>query len=252
MRNHGTRSCYVMGCRCDDCRKAQRDYSRTYYREYLRHVDGVPHVDKAAASEHVAKLRAQGMGVREIAAAAGVTRQTVAHIDDRARGIRPDTARRILAVRFDPFRVPATGATRRVQALAALGWTRAQIADAAGLHEHGIGDVMAGSVTYVYRTTDQGIRRAYDALSMRHGRSVHARRRAAAAGWPPPLAWDDFTIDDPATQPEGAGYRPAPVIESIRELEQDGLGRDAIARRLGVSRDAIDQAVLRAARKDAA
>jgi DNA-binding CsgD family transcriptional regulator len=232
--------------------EAQRMYSRNYYREYRARVEHVPHVDKARAARHVAQLRAAGMGTREIAAAAGTTRQTITTINDRSRGIRPDTARRILAVRYDPFRLDATGAQRRVRALACLGWTRAQIAEAAGLHEDGIGDVMAGQVTVVYRATDQGIRRAYDALSMKHGPSVHARRRAAAAGWAPPLAWDDNAIDDPTAQPQGAGYRPAPVIDSIRELEQDGLTREAIAARLGVTRDAIDQAISRAARKAAA
>lgn len=251
MRTHGTRSCYVMGCRCGACMEAQRDYSRTYYRAYRAPIEHVPHIDKTRAARHVARLREAGMGVREIATAAGVTRQTIARIHDRTRGIRPETAQRILAVQYDPFRVDATGSRRRVQALAALGWTRDHIATAGGLNEHGIGDVMSGKVTVVYRTTARGIRQAYDALSMRRGPSVRARNRAAAAGWPPPLAWDDESIDDPTARPDGAGYQPAPLIESIRELIAHGLDREAIARRLGVTRDTVDQAITRA-RKAAA
>ena len=41
---------------------------------------------------------------------------------------------------------------------------------------------------------------AYDELSMRQGPSVRNRR----LGYPPPLAWDDETIDDPRARPKGA------------------------------------------------
>ena len=33
--------------------------------------------------------------------------------------------------------------------------------------------------------------------------STASRRRAVTAGWAPPLAWDDDTIDDPAASPAG-------------------------------------------------
>ncbi len=33
---HGTRSCFVTGCRCEPCREANNDYAREYQRTYYR------------------------------------------------------------------------------------------------------------------------------------------------------------------------------------------------------------------------
>ncbi|WP_329123945.1 hypothetical protein [Streptomyces sp. NBC_01353] len=66
---------------------------------------------------------------------------------------------------------------------------------------------------------DDGIRAAYEALSMRTGTSAKTRLRAQRSGWAPPLAWDDDTIDDPHGVPQTDAPAPAPVE-----------GRDAVAR----------------------
>lgn len=98
--------------------------------------------------------------------------------------------------------VPALGSVRRVQALMRLGWTMHSIADQAGVGIGTIHRVSRGERPMVYRDVAAGIRHAYDRLSGRAGGSLATARRAAAAGWPAPLAWDD--IDDPADRAKGA------------------------------------------------
>lgn len=217
---------------------------------HLRYVDPEP------VTRHVNRLLAAGMSGRGIALAAGVSPQTIGRFRDRGyERTQRATARRILAVRADAIYrrqddagfVPRVGSTRRIQALMALGWrhqditaamriaTRSQLV----LHQPG---------QYITRATRDAILRAYDELSMRRGPSEKTRQRAIASGYAPPLAWDDDTIDDPYAVPEGAGYTTGPVIEKILELEQMGLRRDHIADRLGVTRDAVDMAISRAAK----
>lgn len=200
---HGRRSTYTRGCHCAECAAAQRAYSRNYYRLYRSKVEGVPHIDPQRARQHVAELQATGMGVRAIAHAAGVTRSTVTELaaGRRVRGIRPATATAILAVNPAPRYVDATGATRRARALAALGWTARDVATAADLNPRVVGELLAAARPSVTRATSAAICLTYDRLSMRCGPSQVARRRAIAKGWPPPLAWDDDAIDDPATTP---------------------------------------------------
>jgi hypothetical protein len=98
----------------------------------------------------------------------------------------------------------AVGLRRRVQALMRLGWTQRHIADVSGVHTRVLSHLSYGDPDRnVFRPTAVGVVRAYDTLSMQLGPSRHTRGRAERAGWPPPLAWDDDTIDDPATKPHG-------------------------------------------------
>lgn len=114
-------------------------------------------------------------------------------------------------------RVDPTGTRRRIQALQALGWTTAHIAEAGGfVSEAAVQKVVTDSTSWVFRTTVNRAARAYASLSMRPGPSRIGAARAARAGWPPPLAWDDDTIDDPTAEP----YRPRPRRERNPELRQ--------------------------------
>lgn len=98
--------------------------------------------------------------------------------------------------------VDATGTRRRVQALSALGWSQSYLGERFGV---GVSAVQQWTVSsLVQAKTATSVRRLYDELSMTPGPSARARGWAAKRGWPPPLAWDDDTIDDPAARP----YRP--------------------------------------------
>lgn len=159
--------------------------------------------------EHIAKLAAAGMKGREIYTAAGLSRGTyeaVAYKTGRKFALA-DIADKILSVPVPEQPITdapcshltdPTGAIRRVRALQRIGWTFHHIGEAGGLSTRVEG---IASQKWITHETAAGVRRAYDALSMTPGPSTVTMARAKAAGWAPPLAWDDDAIDDPTAQP---------------------------------------------------
>ena len=136
-------------------------------------------------------------------------------------GCRLDCCRRAHTLYMNLYRsgrvgqaVDSTGTRRRIRALQAIGWTRQSIADAAGIDIEVIMNATRKKVR-VYGRTAERIRRAYNRLSMRPGPSVLGRRRAVAKGWPPPLAWDDEAIDDPAAGPADVESADEPIIDEV-------------------------------------
>ena len=105
-----------------------------------------------------------------------------------------------------PRHVDKTGTVRRVQALQRLGWS-------AEVMSHMLGHSGAYlNVTInrdgrlgVHQRTAEKVRDLYERLSMTIGPSDITRRRALRAGWAPPMAWDDDTIDDPNAAPDYGG-----------------------------------------------
>jgi len=109
--------------------------------------------------------------------------------------------------------VPAIGAQRRIEALMALGWSSAPIAEAAGFaHRNSVLRILRGQkgkpCTWLERKTHDAISRAYDELSMKLPPSTAAVNRsrawAARLGYLPPLAWDEGALDDPNATPAGS------------------------------------------------
>lgn len=199
-RSHGTPSGYRSHRNrgetpCEPCREA----NRAYYREYRALTKRSVPAERVA--RHIRRLRKAGVGMTTLAAVAGTTQQTVYEIvNGRRKWVTLRVARAILAVTADAaFSVPALGTTRRIHALAALGWTYKRIGATAGLSPQRVGQIVAQD--RVVPATAAAIAAAYDELSMRLGPSDHARRRARGAGHLPPLAWDDERIDDPTYQP---------------------------------------------------
>jgi hypothetical protein len=145
--------------------------------------------------------------LRTIARAAGLSDTAVNHIvSGQHKRVRRNTAERVAALNladvYDQASglVPSVGAVRRVQALMALGWRKADLAD------QGVpaGQLVARSRDLIGVTRWRQVREVYDRLSMTPGPSQAARDRAAARGYLPPLAWDEETIDDPrATTQDG-------------------------------------------------
>lgn len=102
-----------------------------------------------------------------------------------------------------PQSVDATGTVRRIHALMALGWRGDDIDEAIGRGGRYTVNLLTRAHTTVHRATAQLYADAYDRLSMKLGPSVKTRQRAQAAGWAPPLAWDEDEIDDPDARPRG-------------------------------------------------
>lgn len=99
--------------------------------------------------------------------------------------------------------IDVTGTRRRIQALAAIGYPTREIARRIGRASN-FGTMLWGDGR-VHRNVAGQVLAAYEQLSGTPGPSQRARRAAAAAGWVPPLAWDDETIDDPHAQPDLGG-----------------------------------------------
>lgn len=107
--------------------------------------------------------------------------------------------------------VDATGTRRRLQALAALGWSWNVIGSKLGQKGTNIG-FTALKRTWVYPETAQKIKALFNELEMipppsdntPAGNPVKVvKTRAARKGWLPPFAWEEDLIDDPYALPTG-------------------------------------------------
>jgi hypothetical protein len=88
--------------------------------------------------------------------------------------------------------------------------------------------------------------------------AVAAAAEAARLNWAPPMAWDDDLIDQPdgrpaeAWQRRGRGYPAVDLVEDAEFVREHGGYRRAdaaeVAMRLGVSRDQLQHAYVRARR----
>jgi transcriptional regulator with XRE-family HTH domain len=226
---HGTRAAYVLDrCRCLPCSKAnataetQRERQKAYGR-YDKYVDAAP------VRAHVLALGEQGMGLKRVAKTAGVSTGTLSKLvfgvyadtgtgggrnGEGTRVRQPSkrmlrtTAEKVLAVELalaDGAQVDATGTTRRVRALVALGWSQSKIAERLGIARSNF-HLAKGTRPRVLAATAKAVAELYDELSMtippaethRDKISVsRARRYAKQRHWLPPLALDDELLDDP-------------------------------------------------------
>lgn len=217
---HGTLQRYrYNGCRCGDCRTANalaaRDYRRRLaYNRTRRYVPAGP------VREHVAMLRAAGIGKDQLAETTGIAESTIfALLSGRrnAAGERipvqrllASTAERLLAVRPDRLEhrapratVSGHGSALRLRALYTLGWTVVDIAPVAGVSACELRRILGGSFD-VQRRTAERIRAAYDQLwdqrppeetMGQRTKAGRARQRARRGGWAPPMALDDDVLD---------------------------------------------------------
>lgn len=176
-----------------------------------------PYVDDAPTVNHLRMLRRAGVSVLAIATTTGLGYATISRLiypslrTPNPWGVRPTTERAILAMRVldtpDRCQIHATGTARRIQALLRLGWRLQDIADRL--------DVTRSAVhawTRATRITAVNARRVaavYDELSMTPGPSRISASRYAH--FPPPLAWDDDEIDDPAATPHLDAPAPDPI-----------------------------------------
>lgn len=85
MSTHGLRATYAAGCRCDDCRQANREYSRKYdmrlpANRHRQRQSTVPQVPIEPLIERVVSytgIGADRLSYYDIAAACGVSHRTV-------------------------------------------------------------------------------------------------------------------------------------------------------------------------------
>lgn len=149
--------------------------------------------------------------------------------------------------------VDATGTTRRLQALAWMGWTTVELGRRLGRPQQMIALWMDhGRVVVVARTHDD-VAALYDQISMTHGGNGLAHNRAVAHGWCPPLAWDDDTIDLPDARPDyGSHTRDDALLEDVEYLIRTGATMHSAAMRLGTTPESLERQLYRSGRGDLA
>lgn len=233
---HGTYVCHVLDrCRCLPCTLARGEYDTDVAHKKV-YGTWSPFVATAPALDHIRALQAAGLGWKRIAAAAGVPPSSVYPLlygkADRNGG-RPRTkARRalidaILAVPMPTLDdlgatvvVDSTGTRRRLQALITGGWSVQRIATTHGLDRQPLDHALAGHP--VRASTARTVSAAYEALwdqpppqdtTGDRIAAVRARNRARTAGWAPPMAWDDDTIDDPTATPADPAPQETPGVD---------------------------------------
>lgn len=265
---HGTRARYLRGCHCRPCTSAQAAYGRARSRQ-VAYGRWEPYTDATAARAHLTALAAAGITWQHAAALAGIQKSPVRALlfgaapgRPPSRRVRHSTETAILAV---PVRPPvplpgrvltgATGTQRRLQALIAAGWPPAYLADALGADRNNFYRLLTRD--QVRAATARAVRELYDDLwdtpppagPYKSAASARARDTAASRGWPPPAAWDDDTIDNPAARPAPGWQRSrltsADLADEARDLLGQGLTRDLAAQRLGRTRYAVDKALAR-------
>ena len=239
---HGTRSAYVKDrCRCRPCMDANTAAGRVVRRAQA-FGRWQPYVDAAPVREHIAALRAHGIGLHRIARLANTS---VSHIralaaknqDAASRRVRPTTAERILAIEITTASyapsapVDATGTRRRLQALVAIGWPLARLGEQLDRTTAAVARSMRNP--RVNAATARAVADLYDQLSVKtppqatpteQAASNRARAYAERRGWLPPLAWDD--IDNDPEPDESSWHCDDEGIDEIaveRAVAGDGL-----------------------------
>ena len=217
-REHGTRAKYVVEkCRCTKCRAANNASQRQYQRRKAKQAFGQHefYVDAEPVRQHVRALMDGGVGWHRIARLSGVPSGSVSRLlygDSQgrppSRGLRPETARKLLAVTIDQAadgaRIDGTGTRRRLQALVAIGWSGSELMRRMGRIPTNFGFLVEGGQVKAH--TARAVRELYEQLwntappeTSREEKisASRSRRHASDRGWPPPMAWDDDTIDRP-------------------------------------------------------
>lgn len=172
--------------------------------------------------------------LRAIGRAAGLSDTAVGqlvagHHDLVQRQTAERVARLRLADVFDQAsgNVPSIGATRRVQALMAIGWRKADL-EAAGVPSAQL--VTRAGRDWISVAGWRQTRDVYDRLSMVPGPSPACRDRAHARGYAPPLAWDEDAIDNHRAVPDVGPASPV-------EVDPVAVDRAVVAGRAGMACD---------------
>lgn len=236
-----------------------------------------PRVPTTHLRDHLRDLTRHGITVATISAVTGVAKTTIININTgRLTRVQAGTAHALQtatwaachrAAPHHQSKQPATGTTRRLQALAYIGWNTWAIARETGIdnstiyrHQHGwfprITATHAKAITDFY---DRAWGTPPPAPTHYHrGHITLARKQARDNGWVGPLAWDDDTIDNPHATPHTDAYaidhRRAEGAAFIEDLEflvnQQSWTRHGIAARVGRSWESIERTLFRHGRHD--
>lgn len=248
---HGTDLMYLThkcGCRpCKDAHTVMRRKMRATSYQDGRLVDAGP------AAERIRYLNTRhGYTIAEIAELSGVGTTTLTKVrNGRQQSVSSITRDALFGVkpRTEPTGyVDATGTRRRLEALAAIGWSLEQIAEASGFHDTVLRRFRRGAQPRVHIESAERVKAVYDELSMRPAPADTRERRGAVKqvlsraereGWLPPMAWDDDQIDDPDYTPQVQDVRRSrdewsdDRVEELRHLIGGGIPVETAVIRAG-------------------
>jgi hypothetical protein len=247
-------------CNCDPCRDARNRHQKKIRidRELGRSPFTSP--DKARAHLH---LLHEAMSWDTLEAATGIWfSNLVAIYQGKRMKIRHETEAKILAVatpvKGDPGQyIDATGSTRRLQALSAIGHSYTAMCEAAGTCSNRVVSIVNGRQPTIRRDLAERIAAAYQRLAHnpppKNKHTTRTRNIAQTKGWRDPQWWDDYgRIDDPTFNPHKADRTPNFLEraqlrrEEIEHLAWCGHAPEQIRERLNgeVSISTVRQVVL--------
>lgn len=254
---HGTEYGYALHLRnpnspaCEPCRAAKRLANRRRRKLNTAGKYGRQRIGESILNR-LHQARANGVLYSEICAASGISETTLTRI---MAGNSPDTivATRVkasLAVAVFPTKITPLGYTRRLRALAHLGYSVADFARESGINYESAKAARRRVPRVVKREIESTVSETYERLSAipktpTDSRDLYAttmsRNTAVANGWPPPHAWVD--IDDPDEQPANWAYRPERQErgDALRDMDAAGAGISAVCRRLRVSPESLQK-----------
>jgi len=250
-------------CKCDPCRTETNRLAKLY------RCGKITTTRRDTAWARLSKWHHTGYSAGLVASMTGIGERGLHAIwkalnEDRTVRIYNRTVEAVLAA-DEPVDgaglMLATGASRRLRALAVNGWSLDELKARCG--ESAIEKVRGGTVHRTHPSVVAKVRDLYDELWDVPGPSNLTRKRALAQGWAPAAAWDDDSIDDPdavpdlgaeVTRPHGGTGIPVDVlVENITWLlRHDGaLTAGELAARFGYAdRSAIQNALSRHGHRD--
>ena len=220
-------------CACDSCTQRQSRIRKLYRA-------GAPITQERArlaqaAWEEVDRLLALGWSPLAIASACGMPHRAMTTAIDRRSMWSYGSAKRILAHDEWPTKgfIPAEASRRRLQALAAIGWSLGALTERFGVPTMTLSVIRGGKTESIQPAVAARIREMYAEAHMDPGPSARTRTLAAEDGWAPPLAWND--IDDPDETPDfGAQPSKGADLDEWLFLVRGGVDPLEASERIGV------------------
>ncbi|MEK9524070.1 hypothetical protein MIU24_32555 [Streptomyces venezuelae] len=262
MPDHGDARRYRRGCICRRCTSAATAEAKKW--KFHRDNGRSGFVPAEQVIRHVWRLRYAGVTDAEIREMARLAPPHLYQIIRTQAPVRHSTAARIFAIPVPdasaaPTRngafIPSLGTIRRLQALTAEGWPARELEKRLRVGTGYVAYLLRESGDTVRLFTAAAIRSLYgeleglspEAQGVPRSAAQAARNRASKKGWPTAAYWDADDFDNPAFLPAtGSTPRYIELAENGLELERvEGYTRQQAADRLGVSKDALQQAISR-------
>ncbi len=204
------------------------------------------YVDPLPARERLSLLRGRGVTLAMLRKH-GLSRYGVRNVETAER-IRRITEMKVMSVPVPAELVPtcadvdATGTSRRIQALVAMGWPQSLIAAELGTAQTAIAAMAQRDKVTAERAI--AVRELFGRWAMTPGPSKLSRTRARAKGWVTILGWDD--IDDPTETPNLGADEKVSFPDKYHELRHHvGLENDQIADAMGIELESLERQLYR-------